>query len=146
MAASGGPSGGALEWLTSEDTLEKRGAETRNRDNTASLLKQYADLLRCGEAHGEVEQQVGELRSAVQAAGMVQTADTLLQLEDELRRRAVMADYAQITSEVSAVASTHSSVAEKGNARLRAVAAEMQAALRELERSYYGSAVHSSSD
>jgi hypothetical protein len=131
-------SGGALDWLTASDTLEKRSAETRCRDSTVSLLNQYKDLLRCAQVHDEVEQQVGELRSAVQAAGMVQSADTLLQLEDELRRRSVMADHAQVAVEVAAVADAHRSAAETGNARLRAVAAEMQQALHELERCYYG--------
>ena len=130
-------SGALQDWLTTSDTLEKRSAETRCRDNTASLLNQYKDLLRCAQVHGEVEQQVGELRSAVQASGMVQSADTLLQLEDELRRRSVMADHAQVAVEVASVADAHRAATETGNARLRAVAAEMQEALHELEQSYY---------
>ena len=84
---------------------------------------------------------MAELRSAVQAAGMVQSAETLLQLEDELRRRSVLADHARITVEVAATASAHASMAHSGNKQLQAITLEMQAALRELERSYYGSSV-----
>ena len=127
-------------WLDTE-SVEKLGAETRLRDGTASLLSQYADLLRCGEIHGEVEQQVGELRSAVLAAGLVQAADSLLQLEDELRRAAILADHAQTADEVASVISAHNSTAAEGERRLSRVAGEMQAALRELERSYYGCSV-----
>lgn len=127
-------------WLDQE-SVEKLGAETRLRDSTASLLSQYADLLHCGQIHGEVEQQVGELRSAVLAAGMVQAADSLLQLEDELRRASILADHAQIADEVASVVSVHKSTAEEGERRLGRVAGEMQAALRELERNYYGCSV-----
>ena len=136
------PAGSALEWLTESDTLERESSRTRLRDSASALLEQYAELLRAGEVRSsEVEQQVGEVRSTVLAAGMVQSADTLVQLDSELRRAALLADHAQIAEEVAAVTAAHAAAEEDGDRRLRVITAEMQAALRELEASYYGCSV-----
>ena len=135
-------SGSALEWLTESDTIERESAKTRLRDSSSALLGQYAELLKLGEiSTNEVVQQVRELRSSVLATGIVQSADTLLQLESDLQRSALLSDHAQIADEVASLTAAHASAAADGTRRLRAVAVEMQAALRELEASYYNSRV-----
>ena len=88
----------------------------------------------------EVEQQVGEVRSAVLAAGMVESANALLQLDDDLRRGLLLSDHA---SEVTAVAAAHEAAAVDGECRLRVILTEMQAALRKLEENYYMCSVRS---
>ena len=136
------PPGSALEWLTENDTIERESARSRLKDNASSLLEAYAEILRTGKVDSsEVHQQVGEVRSAVLAAGMVQSADTLLQLDSELRRSTLLADHAQIANEVASVTAAHAAAAADGERRLSAVAAEMQAALRTLEESFYSCSV-----
>ena len=71
----------------------------------------------------------------------MQSGDKLLHLEDELRLSALLSDQAQIAEEVKTVTEAHNKAADDGERRLRAVAAEMQAALRVLEDAYYSSSV-----
>lgn len=137
----------ALEWLSEGQTIERESARTRLKDSSSTLLHQYAELLQLGEIHSrEVEQQVGEVRSAVLAAGMVESAGTLQKLDDDLRRAALTTDYAQIAAEVAAVTAAHDAAADDGERRLRAIAAEMQAALRVLEANYYNCSVGDDAD
>lgn len=136
-----GAANSQLEWLKATDTMEDSSRRTRLKDHSSSLLHQYAELLRCGKVAGEARQQVGELRSAVLSASMVQGADNLMQLTDELRRSAIVGDHTRIGEEVMVVASAHEQFAVSGMGRLQAVAREMQDALHELERSYYSSSV-----
>lgn len=140
---------GALEWLTEKDSIERESARTRLRDNASSLLEAYHELLATGlqgAAAPEVHQQVDEVRSAVLAAGMVQSADTLQQLESELRRSALLADHTKIAEEVASVTAAHADAAADGERRLSVVAAEMQAALRVLEANFYGCSVRGDDD
>ena len=63
------------------------------------------------------------------------------QLDDELRRGALLSEHAQIAEEVAAAAAAPAQAAADGERRLRVVAEEMQLAVRELEASYYGCTV-----
>ena len=126
----------------SEEEHRIETQQRRLKEGTSELLEQYAELLKSAQIDSnEVAQQVGEVRSAVSAASMVQSGDKLLHLEDELRLSALLSDQAQIAEEVKMVTEAHNKAADDGERRLRAVAAEMQAALRVLEDAYYSSSV-----
>ena len=56
-------------------------------------------------------------------------------------RSTLLADHAQIANEVASVTAAHAAAAADGERRLSAVAAEMQAALRTLEESFYSCSV-----
>ena len=129
---------GALEWLSEADnSLAKQSRRARLKDLSSSLLDQYAELLRSGQVHDDVRQQVGELRTSVLAAGIVQAADNMMQLTDELQCASTIGDHQQIGREVDSVVCVHTQFAEDGSHHLQRVAREMHAALRELEESYY---------
>ena len=138
MRASGGvaPPRGALEWLAESDTIAMQSRLTRLKDGSSTLLDQYSELLRGGQVEDEVRQQIGELRTSVLAAGIVQVTDNLMQLTDELRRDTVVGDHEIIRTETQAVAAAHNAFASDGEQRLARVESEMRAALRELEDSY----------
>ena len=121
----------------SESSVERSSQLSRVRDSTMTLFQQYSELLRCCRAGGEVDQQVKQLRSAVLASGVVQSAQALLQLEDELRRGAVVAEHASIADEIAAVAAKHDAAASDGRQRLQRIVSEMQTSLRQMEDSYY---------
>ena len=128
----------ALEWLSESDTIARESQKQRLLDNSSSLLESFSELLlRGGQVRGEVEQQVGEVRSSVVAAGLVQAADNLLELDGELRLSSVLTDRTTVGDEVAAVAASHNAVTTEGDRRLHRVAAEMRTALRELETHYY---------
>jgi methyl-accepting chemotaxis protein len=129
----------ALEWHA--DSAEQTSLRQRLKDSTSTLLTEYAELLRCGQVHGEIEQQIGEVRTKVLAAGMVQSADALLQLEDEVKRGLVLSENTLIAEEIATIAAAHESVASNGEHRLHQVVREMQAALRKLEENYYACSV-----
>ena len=133
---------GVFEEDKSEEEHRIETQQRRLKEGTSELLEQYAELLKSAQIDSnEVAQQVGEVRSAVSAASMVQSGDKLLHLEDELRLSALLSDQAQIAEEVKTVTEAHNKAADDGERRLRAVAAEMQAALRVLEDAYYSSSV-----
>jgi hypothetical protein len=130
------PPRGALEWLAESDTIAKQSRLTRLKDGSSTLLDQYSELLRGGQVEDEVRQQIGELRTSVLAAGIVQLTDNLMQLTDELRRDTVVGDHKIIRTETQAVAAAHNAFASDGEQRLARVESEMRAALREREDSY----------
>lgn len=132
---------GNPELWQSTHSLQKESQLRRLKDNASSLLEQYGGLLRSGQvlsSSGAVDRGAGALQSSVLAAGMLQATESLLQLSDELRRAALLGDHAAVGDEVAATAAAHEAAATDGDRRLQAVADEMQAALRELETSYYG--------
>ena len=136
MAASAAPRG-ALEWMDGSETLEAESRRTRLKDTTSSMLSQYSELLRSAQVHDAVRQTVGELNTSVLATSILQATDNLIQLTDEVRRATIVGDHQEISKEVSAVASSLDTAGAHGQARLERVAEEMQAALGELEASYY---------
>ena len=123
--------------MLDSNSLDLEGCNVRLRDGASSLVDQYGDLLRSAKSHGEVEQQAGELKTATLAQSVVLTTESLMQVADELLRAKVVGDHAAVGAEVASAASSHEAVAAAGEARLKQVAREMQAALRELETSYY---------
>lgn len=127
--------GGALEWEVASS--ERLGAEIALRDGSASLLEQYAELLHNIQAQDNQSQHAREVRSAVLSTSMVQSAQQLLRLEDELRRASVLADHVTSAADIAYTARNHDAVAVDAHERLHGVAAEMHVALERLEDSYY---------
>ena len=81
---------GVFEEDKSEEEHRIETQQRRLKEGTSELLEQYAELLKSAQIDSnEVAQQVGEVRSAVSAASMVQSGDKLLHLEDELRLSAL---------------------------------------------------------
>ena len=122
-----------------ETTLEAR--QTRLKEGTSRLVEQYAGLLRAGQVHDDVRQQVSELHTAVLADSMLHAAGDVMDLADELRCEENVNDHEAIAAEMSSIATAHTKFADDGELRLRAVEAEMCAALHELETNYYNCSV-----
>ena len=125
-----------------EGTAGQESRQHRLKTHTAALLGQYHELLRCAQVHGEVEQQVGELRTSVLIASMLESTERLLDLSDELRSAALHGDHAALKPRVDAAKAMHEAASSEGHRRLHRVADEMQEALGELEDSYYTCSVH----
>lgn len=114
-------------------------AERKLNDGVAAMLEQFSSLLLCARVRGPVEQQADELSAAVLSAGLLHSADGLMQLAEELSFDALLSDGGAIGAEARALAERERAAAAEGDRRLEAVRLEMQAGLRELEQSYYNS-------
>lgn len=117
--------------------LTRESQAQRLKDGTSSVLKHYEELIGAAKLQGGVEQQLCELSTAVHAAGLLQSLDSMLQLVRELRNGALQGEYQAIAQEVRAVAASHDEQSKHGNHTLHAMDGEMRNALKELEVAYY---------
>ena len=112
-------------------------AERKLNDGVSAMLEQFSNLLLCARLRGPVEQQADELSAAVLSAGMLQSADGLLQLAEDLAFDRLLSDGDTIATEVHTLAEREQAIAAEGERRLEVMRLEMQQALRELEEAYY---------
>lgn len=116
--------------------MDTARAERRLNDGVAALLDQFNSLLLCARIRGPIEQQADELSASVLSAGMLQSADGLLQLAEEVSFDALLSDGGAIGAEARALAEAERTAAAKAEHQLEAMRLEMQDALQELEQSY----------
>mmetsp|Transcript_34018 Transcript_34018/g.106781 ORF Transcript_34018/g.106781 Transcript_34018/m.106781 type:complete len:144 (+) Transcript_34018:103-534(+) len=119
---------------------QRKRAERQLDDGIAAMLDQYSQLLLCARVRGPVQQGADELSASVASSALLQSADGLLSVAEGLTFEALLFDGGDGGETARAVSVRERSAARDAERRLEAVRREAQAALRELEESYYSSA------